>query len=38
VRQLADWGANVIKIDAILEDAAVTVEGWVYAELSGRWR
>ena len=21
VRQLADWGANVIKIDAILEDA-----------------
>src|SRR5206468_11021128 len=22
VRQLADWGANVIKIDALLEDAA----------------
>src|ERR1700729_657109 len=22
VRQLADWGANVIKIDAILEDGA----------------
>ena len=21
VRQLADWGANVIKIDALLEDA-----------------
>ncbi len=22
VRQLADWGANVIKIDALIEDAA----------------
>jgi crotonobetainyl-CoA:carnitine CoA-transferase CaiB-like acyl-CoA transferase len=22
VRQLADWGANVIKIDALMEDAA----------------
>src|SRR3982751_5789355 len=22
VRQLADWGANVIKVDALLEDAA----------------
>jgi crotonobetainyl-CoA:carnitine CoA-transferase CaiB-like acyl-CoA transferase len=22
VRQLADWGANVIKIDALLEDAS----------------
>ena len=22
VRQLADWGANVIKIDALVEDAA----------------
>src|SRR4051795_10953179 len=22
VRQLADWGANVIKIDAVMEDAA----------------
>jgi crotonobetainyl-CoA:carnitine CoA-transferase CaiB-like acyl-CoA transferase len=22
VRQLADWGANVIEIDALLEDAA----------------
>src|ERR1700730_15785990 len=22
VRQLADWGANVVKIDALLEDAA----------------
>jgi crotonobetainyl-CoA:carnitine CoA-transferase CaiB-like acyl-CoA transferase len=24
VRQLADWGANVIKIDALLEDAAAS--------------
>jgi hypothetical protein len=22
VRQLADWGANVVKIDALMEDAA----------------
>src|SRR6201746_109836 len=27
VRQLADWGANVIKIDALLEDAAAEQPG-----------
>ena len=27
VRQLADWGANVIKIDALLEDAGRRAAG-----------
>src|SRR6516225_1998088 len=28
VRQLADWGANVIKIDALMEDAGSEQLGW----------